>query len=208
MSSSPLIGILALQGDFKEHASKFRTLGCETREVRRASELDGISALVLPGGESTTVALLEQAEPHISKGETQETIFDAIKRKAQFGLPIWGTCMGSIILSKEIEGSAQGRLALMDIKVRRNAFGPQRFSSEVPLSIPALGDLPFPGVFIRAPLILEVNGSAEVLGRIETAGDEAGIVMARQGKLLATVFHPEVVGDTRVHEYFLKMIRA
>jgi pyridoxal 5'-phosphate synthase pdxT subunit len=201
--ASPLIGILALQGDFKEHASKFRSLGCETREIRRASELDGINALVLPGGESTTVALLEQAEPQISKGETQETIFDAIKRKAQFGLPIWGTCMGSILLSKEIEGSTQGRLALMDIKVRRNAFGPQRFSSEVPIAIPALGDHPFPGIFIRAPLILEANGSAEVLGRMDE-----GIVMARQGKLLATVFHPEVVGDTRVHEYFLGMITS
>jgi pyridoxal 5'-phosphate synthase pdxT subunit len=201
--ASPLIGILALQGDFKEHAHKFRTLGCETREIRRASELEGISALVLPGGESTTVALLEQAESAISKGQSSTTIFDAIKQKAQFGLPIWGTCMGSILLSKEIEGSTQGRLALMDIKVRRNAFGPQRFSSEVPISIPSLGDLPFPGIFIRAPLILEANGSAEVLGRIDE-----GIVMARQGKLLATIFHPEVVADTRVHEYFLSMISA
>ncbi len=203
MASSPLIGILALQGNFKEHANKFRTLGCETREIRRVSELDGISALVLPGGESTTVALLEQAEPQISNAETHETIFDAIKRKAQFGLPIWGTCMGSILLAKEIEGSTQGRLALMDIKVRRNAFGPQRFSSEVPISIPAIGHLPFPGIFIRAPLILEARGNSEVLGRIDE-----GIVMARQGKLLATVFHPEVVGDTRVHEYFLRMITA
>lgn len=201
MPSSPLIGVLALQGDFKEHAHKFNSIGCKTREIRRASELDGINALVLPGGESTTVALLEQAEPAISKGTTQETIFDAIKKKAQFGLPIWGTCMGSILLSKEIEGSTQGRLALMDIKVRRNAFGPQRFSSEVPLSIPAIGEAAFPGVFIRAPLILSAGEGVEVLGHI---GE--GIVMARQGKLLATVFHPEVVGDTRVHEYFMRMI--
>lgn len=201
--ASPLIGILALQGDFKEHAHKFVQLGCKTREIRRASELEGIDALVLPGGESTTVALLEQAETAISKGQSSLTIFDAIKRKAKFGLPIWGTCMGSILLSKDIEGSTQGRLALMDIKVRRNAFGPQRFSSEVPIAIPALGDHPFPGIFIRAPLILEANGSAEALGHIDE-----GIVMARQGKLLATVFHPEVVGDTRVHEYFLSMIKA
>jgi pyridoxal 5'-phosphate synthase pdxT subunit len=203
MSSSPLIGILALQGDFKEHAHKFASLGCSTREIRRISELEGINALVLPGGESTTVALLEQAEPHISKAQSQETIFDAIKRKAQFGMPIWGTCMGSILLAREIEGSTQGRLALMDIKVRRNAFGPQRFSSEIPISIPTLGAQAFPGIFIRAPLILEANGSVEVLGSI---GE--GIVMARQGKLLATVFHPEVVGDSRVHEYFLRMITA
>lgn len=201
--ASPLIGILALQGDFKEHAHKFASLGCETREIRRASELDGIDALVLPGGESTTVALLEQAEPNISKAHTQETIFDAIKRKAQFGLPIWGTCMGSILLAKEIEDSTQGRLALMDIKIRRNAFGPQRFSSELPIYIPALGAQAFPGIFIRAPLILEAGAGVEVLGSI---GE--GIVMARQGKLLATVFHPEVVGDSRVHAYFLGMITA
>jgi pyridoxal 5'-phosphate synthase pdxT subunit len=203
MTPSPLIGILALQGDFKEHANKFRSLGCETREIRRTSELEGIDALVLPGGESTTVALLEHSEPHISKSDSQETIFDAIKRKAQFGLPIWGTCMGSILLSKEIEDSTQGRLALMDIKVRRNAFGPQRFSSEIPISIPVLGPQAFPGIFIRAPLILEVSGDAEVLASV---GE--GIVMVRQGRFLATVFHPEVVGDTRVHQYFLSMITA
>lgn len=199
--TTPLIGILALQGDFKEHAHKFRELGCDTREIRRTSELNGIDALVLPGGESTTVALLEQAEPVISKGETQQTLFDAIERKARVGLPIWGTCMGSILLSKDIEGSTQGRLALMDITVRRNAFGPQRFSSEVPLVIPALGEDTFPGVFIRAPLITRAGNDVQVLGQIED-----GIVMARQYRLLATVFHPEVVGDTRVHEYFLSMI--
>lgn len=199
--SSPLIGILALQGDFKEHANKFRSLRCETREIRRISELEGINALVLPGGESTAVALLEQAEPLISRAQAIDTIFDAIKRKAQFGLPIWGTCMGSILLAKEIEGSSQGRLALMGIKVKRNAFGPQRFSAEIPLSIPALGAQAFPGIFIRAPLIVEAKSDVEILASI---GE--GIVMARQSKLLATVFHPEVVGDTRVHEYFLGMI--
>lgn len=201
MKSSPVIGVLALQGDFKEHAHKFASLGCQTREIRRASELEGVDALVLPGGESTTVALLEHAEPRISKSETPHTIFDTIQHMAQTGLPIWGTCMGSILLSKEIEGSTQGRLALMDIKVRRNAFGPQRFSSEVPLAIPALGDIPFPGVFIRAPLILETGKAVDVLGRIDD-----GIVMARQGSLLATVFHPEVVDDIRVHKYFLDML--
>lgn len=199
MSRKLKIGVLALQGDFKEHAHKFRTLGCDTREIRRTGELDGIDALVLPGGESTTVALVEQAER--SFGNNSDSIFDVIKRKAQAGLAVWGTCMGSILLAKDIEGSSQGRLALMDITVRRNAFGPQRFSSETPLSIASLGNDPFPGIFIRAPLITEAGNDVEVLGQIAE-----GIVMARQDRLLATVFHPEVVGDTRVHQYFLQMI--
>ena len=192
--ASKTIGVLGLQGDFREHIQKLESLGATTRDIRRVSDLDGIDALILPGGESTAVAILESSDA--AKG-----IFDTIRDLGEHGLPIWGTCMGSILLAKNIEGSKQGRLGLMDITVKRNAFGPQRFSSETPLYIPKLGEEPFPGVFIRAPLITETGPTVDVLGKIDH-----GVVMAREKNLLATVFHPEVVDDTRVHEYFLKMI--
>jgi 5'-phosphate synthase pdxT subunit len=188
------IGVLGLQGDFREHIQKFESLGAKTKDIRRASDLKEIDALILPGGESTAVAILEQTE-------AAKNIFEEIREFGMNGLPIWGTCMGSILLAKDIEGSKQGRLGLMDITVHRNAFGPQRFSSEIPLFIPALGEEPFPGVFIRAPIITHVGTSVEVLSELEK-----GIVMAREKNLLATVFHPEVVSDARMHEYFLKMI--
>ena len=190
-----LVGVLGLQGDFREHIKKLESLGAETRDIRRASDLDDIDALIIPGGESTAVAILEGSE-------AGHGIFDTIRKLGNEGLPIWGTCMGSILLAKNIEGSKQGRLGLMDITVHRNAFGPQRFSSEIPLHIPALGEEPFPGVFIRAPLITKISGDVEVLGKVDR-----GIVMARERNLLATVFHPEMVDDARVHQYFLSMIR-
>ncbi|HWF43723.1 MAG TPA: pyridoxal 5'-phosphate synthase glutaminase subunit PdxT [Candidatus Kapabacteria bacterium] len=190
----PTIGVLSLQGDFREHIEKLESLGAETRDVRRTSDLDNIDALIIPGGESTAVAILEQSEA--GRG-----IFDTIRKLGEEGLPIWGTCMGSILLAKNIEGSTQGRLGLMDITIRRNAFGPQRFSSEEPLHIPAIGAEDFPGAFIRAPLITQTGPGVEVLGEVDR-----GIVMAREKNLLATVFHPEVVDDARVHRYFLSMI--
>jgi 5'-phosphate synthase pdxT subunit len=199
------IGVLALQGDFAEHIQKLRDLGAITTEVRKSSELDGLDGLIIPGGESTTNAILETALNDLHSQnpspETRTPIFDAIKLKAHEGLPIWGTCMGSIILAKDIEGSSQGRIGLMDISVRRNAFGPQRASSEIPLSIPELGTKPFPGVFIRAPLFLKAGKKVEILSKIEY-----GFVMAREGNLLATAFHPEITDDDRVHRYFLGMI--
>ena len=188
------IGVLGLQGDFREHIEKLETLGAKTKDIRRTSDLSGIDALIIPGGESTAVAIIESSEA--AKG-----IFDEIRKLATDGLPIWGTCMGSILLAKNIEGSSQGRLGLMDITVRRNAFGPQRFSGEMPLHIPAIGEEPFPGVFIRAPIITKTGRDVEVLSEFEQ-----GVVMAREKNLLATVFHPEVVDDTRVHQYFLSMI--
>ncbi len=191
---SPVVGVLGLQGDFREHIEKLHSLGAKTRDIRRTADLDGIDALILPGGESTAVAILE-------KSEAAENIFEKIRQLGRHGLPIWGTCMGSILLANDIEGSRQGRLGLMDISVHRNAFGPQRFSSETPLHIPALGEPDFPGIFIRAPIITHAGRDVEVLGTVDR-----GIVMAREKNLLATVFHPEVVDDARVHEYFLKMI--
>lgn len=195
------IGILALQGNFAEHQHKLEALGASTVQVRYAHQMadsaaDRLDALVIPGGESTAIARLTD--------EGNAPIFGAIKERALAGMPIWGTCMGSIFLAKEIEGSSQGRLALMDIKVRRNAFGPQKRSFETQLSITALGEPDFHAVFIRAPLIVQVGESVEVLASL---GDEQ-IVMARQGHLLASSFHPEMTDDARVHQYFLSMVEA
>jgi 5'-phosphate synthase pdxT subunit len=126
-----------------------------------------------------------------------------IKERAQSGMPVYGTCMGSIFLAKEIEGSHQGRLGLMDISVKRNAFGPQRFSFETMVKIPVLGEEPLHAVFIRGPVINSVGADVEVLARIEQ-----GIVMARQAHYLVTAFHPEITSDTRVHQLFINMVAA
>ena len=196
------IGVLALQGDFAEHIRKLRELDCETSEVRRTSDLEGLDGLIIPGGESTTIAKLEAAASHFQSVKPDKLpIFDAIKVRAQEGLPIWGTCMGSIVLAKDIEGSSQGRIGLMNISVRRNAFGPQRESSEIALSIPALGDKPFPGIFIRAPLFLKAGKKVNILSKLDN-----GFVMAREDNFLATAFHPEITNDDRVLRYFLTMV--
>lgn len=198
------IGILALQGDFSEHAGKIRELGHTPIEVRRVSELEDIDALIIPGGESTTIAILEDAASRFSRATPDaKPIFDAIAEKVRSGLPVWGTCMGSIVLAKDIEGSTQGRIGLMDITVRRNAFGPQRASSESWVDIPTLGSDPFPAVFIRAPLFIRAGENVEVL-----AGYAGGFVMAKERNMLVTAFHPEITDDLRVHDYFLSMIPA
>lgn len=188
------VGVLALQGDFAEHVHMLEQCGAKTRLVRRASELEGVDGLVIPGGESTTIAKLT--------GNTTDPIFDKIVALANEGMPVYGTCMGMIFLARLIEGSAQGRLALMDIKVRRNAFGPQIASREQHLQIDRLGEEPFHVVFIRGPIILECAANVEVFARVDE-----GIVMCRQDNLLATAFHPEITQDDRVHRYFVSMVR-
>lgn len=193
-----IVGILALQGAFEEHAAKFRSLGVRTREVRLPGELEGLAGLVIPGGESTTMGLLARE-------------YDLVEPLKAFGRDhaVWGTCAGAILLSDGVgeEGTKEGvvRLGLMEISIQRNAFGRQVESFRVGLRVPALDDLgkgpaPFPSVFIRAPIIRAVNEErVEVLARLE---DER-IVAARQGRHLATSFHPELAGDDRFHRYFL-----
>jgi 5'-phosphate synthase pdxT subunit len=189
------IGVLALQGDFAEHAAIVRRCGATACEIRRSAEIADIDGLIIPGGESTAIDKL--------MADNQDPIFDTILSRGQNGMPIYGTCMGSIFLAKEIEGSTQGRLALMDICVKRNAFGPQRFSFETLLDIPVLGPQSFPAVFIRGPIIKSVSSDVEVLSSIDE-----GIVMARQKNLLVTAFHPEITDDLRVHQLFLSMVSA
>jgi 5'-phosphate synthase pdxT subunit len=193
-----IIGALALQGDFAEHRALFSTLGVETREVRLPSHLDSLDALVIPGGESTTIGKLA-------------VTFDLIEPLRQFGSthPIWGTCAGAIFLSRDAQRD-QPLLGLMDIRVERNAFGRQVDSFEVDLPVPRLKDpeRTFPAIFIRAPLIEDVGPGVEILARLPAAGGEGKIVAAQEGHFLATSFHPELTGDARFHRYFLDMIRG
>lgn len=178
------VGVLALQGAFREHASTLRRLGVEPVEVRRVADLEGIEGLILPGGESTTIGLLLEEyglmEP-LRKGD----------------LPLFGTCAGMILLAKEIRGSDQPRLALMDISVDRNHFGRQRESFETEVSVDGLPD-PVRGVFIRAPIVEKVSPGVRVLGRYK--GD---IVLCEEGRCLASAFHPELTPDGRLHQYFI-----
>ncbi len=190
------IGVLALQGDFAEHIVTLKQLGVETAEVRLPGHLDDLDGLIIPGGESTTIAKLA-----IAFG-LMEPLRDFGREKA-----IWGTCAGAIFLSKDAKRD-QPLLGLMDITVERNAFGRQVDSFEVDLDIPELKAVtrtasPYHAVFIRAPLIESVSGGARVLSQLP----DGRIVAALQGRLLATSFHPELTPDTRFHEYFLSLVR-
>jgi 5'-phosphate synthase pdxT subunit len=188
------IGILALQGAFFEHALVLRKLEVEQMEVRLPQDLNGLDGLIIPGGESTTILKLM----HIFK------LFDPLKELIRDKFPVWGTCAGMICLANSVSNSQQSvltPLGVMDIKVKRNAFGRQVDSFESDLEVKALGEKPYHAVFIRAPLIERVGSSVEVLARLK----DGTIVAARQDNLLATSFHPELTDDSRFHEYFLKI---
>ena len=183
------IGVLAAQGAFAEHIAALRQLKIEALPIRLPSELSDLNGLIIPGGESTS----------ISKLMLDYNLMGEIRNLADSGLPILGTCAGMILLSKEILDSDVEPLGLMDITVRRNAFGRQKDSFETELTIPALGEKPFPCVFIRAPIIERSNSTVEILTRL---ADGTGVAV-RQGRLLATAFHPELTDDLRFHQYFL-----
>ena len=189
------IGVLALQGDFAEHGAVLQRIGVVPIEVRLAAHLDGLLGLIIPGVESTTIGKLA-----VDFG-----LIDPLRAFArQHG--VWGTCAGAILLSRDAQ-RAQPLLELMDITIRRNAFGRQVDSFEVLLQAPALSGVddgregPFPAVFIRAPLIERVGAGVEVVARLQ----DDTIVAARQGQWLATSFHPELTGDDRFHHYFLRL---
>jgi len=188
------IGVLALQGDFAEHISMLKQIGVDTAEVRLPKHLDGLDGLIMPGGESTTIGKLAVA-------------YDLMEPLKQFGKShaIWGTCAGAIFLSKDAS-SDQPLLGLMNIKVRRNAFGRQVESFETDLKIDefikATGtEHPYHAVFIRAPIIESVSGNVKVLAALE----DGRIVAAQEGHWLATSFHPELTSDTRFHEFFISL---
>jgi 5'-phosphate synthase pdxT subunit len=202
------IGVLALQGAFAEHAAKLRGLGHQPVEVRLPRDLQGLDGLIIPGGESTTIGKLA----------VQYGLMEPIRALAE-RKPVWGTCAGAIFLSRDAKRQ-QPLLNLMDISVERNAFGRQVDSFEIDLDVPALDQAeapaaaehnghgaqarPFHAMFIRAPLIERVGSGVEVLSRLP----DGRIVAARQGNLLATVFHPELTDDDRFHRLFLSMIEA
>ncbi len=190
---SKIVGVLALQGDFKEHIETLNEIeGVEARPVKTREQIEACDALVIPGGESTTIGkLMERFE-----------IDRPIREMAEAGKPIWGTCAGMIVLAKDIVESDQWRLGLMDITVERNAFGRQVDSFETDLSVKGI-DEPVHAVFIRAPYVREV---CEECGVDVLATFKDKIVLCRQGNLLASAFHPELTDDRRVQEYFLKMI--
>jgi len=195
------VGVLALQGSFIEHMAVLERLGVEPPAVKLPKDLAGLDGFIIPGGESTTIGKLA----------VTYKLIEELKRLGKDGLPIWGTCAGMILLAREIEGTSQPHLGLMDIGVERNAFGRQVESFEADLLIPALDVVSseeegerFRAVFIRAPSIKRVGESVEVLATL----DEGVIVAARQKNLLATAFHPELTEDTRFHRYFLKMVES
>lgn len=190
------VGVLALQGAFREHVKSLKACGAEVVEVRMPHDLDEIAGLVIPGGESTTIGkLLIEWE-----------IMAPLKNRALQGMPIWGTCAGLILLCDDIVKSNQPRIGLLHATVKRNAFGRQRESFETDIALSACGQAliaPFHAVFIRAPLIEKVESDVQILGQINDR-----IVMVRQKNLLASSFHPELTNDLRLHQYFLNMITA
>jgi 5'-phosphate synthase pdxT subunit len=203
------MGVLAVQGDVREHISALSSLGEKVVGVRRPSELDDVDALIIPGGESTTMDKLVRAF------DLQEPL----RKRIAGGMPVYGSCAGMIMLADRIADARpdQETLGGLDITVRRNAFGRQVDSFEEDLHIPAIATVTttpqghpstFKAIFIRAPWVEEMSASVQVLARVETGPAAGRVVAIRAGNLLATSFHPEVTGDHRIHEYFTQMVRA
>jgi 5'-phosphate synthase pdxT subunit len=182
------VGIVAIQGDFEKHARAFEACGAVVRYVKVPEDLSEVDRAVIPGGESTTVGKLMQ----------RHGLGDALVERTKAGMPLWGTCMGMILMAKEVEACEQYGLGLLDVTVRRNAFGAQVHSFEDEVCIKGF-DRPVTGVFIRAPIVVRCGEGVEMLAEYEGA-----TVAVRQGNLLGTSFHPELTDDARVHEWFLK----
>jgi 5'-phosphate synthase pdxT subunit len=195
-SAAPVVGVLALQGDFREHIAVLHSLGADARPIRRPEELAEVAGLVIPGGESTVMDKLSRAFG----------LAEPLKAAISSGMPVYGTCAGLIMIADRVLDAIEGQQSLggLDISVRRNAFGSQLDSFETDLDIPVLGDPPVHAVFIRAPIVEDAGGGVRALASL---GD-GRIVAVEQGNLLGTSFHPEMTGDTRFHEYFLGRVRS
>ena len=188
------VGVLAIQGDFAEHCKIFRDLDVQAPEIRLPDQLDDVGGLVIPGGESTTITKLMDIYG----------LVDPIKRFVQSGRPLWGTCAGMIVSSRHVVGDILVPMDLIDLDVRRNAFGSQIDSFEADLPVPAIGDPPFHAVFIRAPWIERIGPGVELISRLK----DGTPVAARQNNVLVTSFHPELTEDTRFHKMFLQMCQG
>lgn len=186
------IGVLALQGAFLDHMKVLARCGCEAVQIKLPDQLDEIDGLIIPGGESTTIGKLMM----------EFNFKEAINAKINEGMPVFGTCAGMILLAKNIYEREQPNLGVLDVTVKRNAFGRQVDSFEAPVTIGEIGDSPFLAVFIRAPYFMDVNPNVNILAEYE-----GKIVMVRQDNLLACAFHPELTQDNRVHQYFIDMIK-
>lgn len=190
--NAPLVGVLALQGDFAEHRCALLRTGANPIEVRKASELEGLDGLIIPGGESTAIAKL------IDYFELRSPLL----RLAAQGIPIWGTCAGLILLASKLSEGRPEPLQLMDTTVTRNGFGRQAESFETEILMEGVDGPPFHGIFIRAPRIDSTGPNVDILA---TLGD-GSIVAAREANILATAFHPELTSDARVHQYFVDIV--
>jgi 5'-phosphate synthase pdxT subunit len=201
MTADPLIGVLALQGDVREHRAMLEEAGARTRSVRRPGELEDLDGIVMPGGESTTMSKLARTFG----------VFDPLSDRLREGLPAFGTCAGMIMLADRIEGGASGQETFggLDVVVRRNAFGRQvdSFEADLDVDLGRSGTTPFHALFIRAPWVEKVGSQVSVVARIATGEAVGRIVAVRQGTLLATSFHPEITGDHRFHGLFVDLVR-
>ena len=194
MPTPTRIGVLAVQGDFLEHRQALSRLGIDAPEIRLPHQLDEIDGLIIPGGESTTIVQLIDIYG----------FRDSLRRKAQAGLAIWGTCAGMIVIANRLTDRRPEPLRLMDIEVSRNAFGRQVDSFEADIQFEDIEGAPFHCVFIRAPVVKRVGESVKVLAAL----DDGRPVAVRQGRMLATAFHPELTGDSRIHELFARMVEG
>jgi len=194
--AAPIVGVLALQGDFREHIALLKSLGADARAIRRPEELAQVAGLVIPGGESSVMDKLSR----------MFGLAGPLKSAIRSGLPVYGTCAGLIMLADRVLDAIAGQESLggLDISVRRNAFGSQRDSFETDLAIPSLGALPMHAVFIRAPVVEQVGEGVVALATLA----DGRVVAVEQGNLLGTSFHPEMTGDTRFHEHFLNVVRS
>ncbi len=193
MAGNPRVGVLALQGDVQEHHTALERAGARPVRVRDPHDLDGVGGLILPGGESSVIGMLME----------RYGLLEPLRARIDAGLPIYGTCAGLILMARDVLESHLPRLGCLEATILRTAFGRQVDSFETDLEIPVLGGAPFRGVFIRAPQITSVGPGVNVLASID-----AGPVLVRQGRLLASAFHPELTDDLRLHDYFLRMVRG
>jgi 5'-phosphate synthase pdxT subunit len=200
VAASPLIGVLALQGDVREHLIALADCGAQSRPIRRPDELAGVDGLVIPGGESTT----------ISKLAVIFELMDPLRERIAAGMPAYGSCAGMILLADRIEDAPPDQQSIggLDATVRRNAFGRQVDSFEADLAMTGIDGAPLHAVFIRAPWVESLGPAATALGTVASGPAAGRIVAVRQQHLLATSFHPELTGDRRVHEYFCEMVKG
>jgi pyridoxal 5'-phosphate synthase pdxT subunit len=194
------IGVLALQGDFREHEQMLQACGVETLLVRDPDELARVSGLVLPGGESTAISKLALAFDMV----------EPIKNRITAGLPVYGSCAGMIMLAKNLLDARSDQITFdaIDMNVRRNAFGRQVDSFEAGLNAPKITSEPITAVFIRAPWVESVGEGVEILAQIENGEHVGAIVAVQQNSLMATSFHPELTSDLRIHKYFLDLVHS